>query len=49
MVARLHGKLSLPSTVAITGIRSSTLYRGDSDDDDDEVFDADSSDEEDDA
>ncbi len=42
MVATLDGKMSLPSTVAITGSRSSTLYRddsdgGDDDDDDDDV------------
>ena len=46
MVARLHGKMSLPSTVAITGSRSSTLYRGDSDggDDDDDDDDDDDND-----
>ena len=44
MVARLHGKMSLPSTVAITGSRSSTLYRGDSDGGDDDDDDADDDD-----
>lgn len=53
MVARLHGKLSFPSTVASTGSSRSTLYRANDDgaaataDDDDDDNDDDDEDDDD--